>query len=215
MPVVYDPNIIKPWRKAAYRVIVLGFLAPLLVVKHRPTISGSENIPSPPFVVVANHLSNEDPPLVAVAMGCPIAFIAKQELYNVPILRSLILFLGAISIDRAKPDVSTFKAVKEVCRYGWSLGMFIEGTRSKTPGTLGVPYEGPAYFAWVLKAPIVPVGILGTDRAWGKAYVRIGKPLQPERDLEKTTWEIMKSLSELTGFAMPPPSLRPARPVLT
>jgi 1-acyl-sn-glycerol-3-phosphate acyltransferase len=209
MPALYDRNITKPWRKAVYMATELGLLAPLFVLKHRLTITGRESVPAPPFVAVANHLSKEDPPLLAVAVRRPVAFIAKQELYAVPILRSLILFYGAISIDRDKPEVSTFKAVKEVCQHGWALGMFIEGTRSKTPGMLGAPYEGPAYFAWVLRAPIVPVGIVGTDNPWGKAYARIGKPIDPDRDLDKITWDIMQSLSDLTGFTLPPRSIRP------
>jgi 1-acyl-sn-glycerol-3-phosphate acyltransferase len=204
MPAQYDPNMIKPWRKAAYVATALGFFGPWFFIKHRLSTSGHENIPEGPFVAVGNHLSNDDPPLLARTVGRPVTFIAKQELYDVAILKQLILFYGAISINREKPEPSSFKAVKEVCKHGWCLGMFIEGTRSKTPGTLGRPHEGPAYFARILKLPIVPVGIVGTDKPWGKAYSRIGKPIQPEHDLEATTWKIMEALSELTGFALPP-----------
>src|SRR5579883_3198469 len=136
----------QPMRRVAYMATAMGFFAPLYAVYHRLTVTGRENVPDVPFVAVGNHLSNTDPPLLAVAARRPMAFLAKKELYAVPILKSLILFYGAISIDRVKPEKSTFKATKEVFKNGWNLGMFIEGTRSKTPGILGRPYSGPAYF---------------------------------------------------------------------
>lgn len=204
MPVQYDPGMIDPGRQYRYRLTARYFFAPLYAIYHRMEISGRENIPEGPVLVVGNHLSNADPPLLAVVTDKPVSFIAKRELYEVPLLRPLILQYGAISIDRDKPEVSTFKAVKEVFKHGWSIGMFIEGTRNKTPGVLGQPHEGPAYFAKMLKAPILPVGLLGTNKAWGKGYARVGKPLQWSNDLDKTTWEIMEALSELTGYALPP-----------
>jgi 1-acyl-sn-glycerol-3-phosphate acyltransferase len=212
MSAEYDHKMITPQRKALYVATAMGFFAPLYAVKHRMEVSGRENLPEGPCVIVGNHLSNSDPPLLAVATVKPVSFIAKEELFKVNILRQLILIYGAISIDRGKPEVSTFKAAKDVFSHGWSIGMFIEGTRSKTPGVLGKPHEGPAYFARVLKAPIVPVGILGTDKKWAKGYARIGKPIQPHHDLQVTTWEIMESLSQLTGLALPPRPVRNPQP---
>jgi 1-acyl-sn-glycerol-3-phosphate acyltransferase len=203
MPAQFDKTAYTPVRRAIYMATARGFFAPLYSIYHRLTITGRENVPDGPFVAVGNHLSNADPPLLAVATLRPIAFIAKRELYEVPVLKQLILFYGAISVDRGKPEVSTFKAVKEVVKQGWSLGTFIEGTRNKTPGVLGQPREGAAYFARANKLPIVPVGIVGTNVRWGKAYARIGKPIEPSQDLSRTTWEIMEALSELTGFALP------------
>lgn len=180
------------------------FFGPLYAIYHRLEVTGRENIPDGPFVAVANHLSNADPPMLAVVTDRPLAFLAKEELYENSVLRNLILFYGAISIDRAKPEPSTFKAVKKAFSGGWNLGMFIEGTRNKTPGVLGMPHEGPAYFARSNKVPLVPIGIVGTNNPWGKAYARIGKPIEPSRDLEKTTWDVMDALSQLTGWALPP-----------
>ncbi|HEY9792181.1 MAG TPA: lysophospholipid acyltransferase family protein [Candidatus Obscuribacterales bacterium] len=220
MPAQYDPKMITPGRRLLYRATADYFFAPLYFMKHRMQVTGRENLPEGPCVIVGNHLSNADPPLLAVASKKPVSFIAKEELYHVPgaggaFLRSLILTYGAISIDRDKPEVSTFKAVKEVFKNGWSLGMFIEGTRNKTPGVLGQPHEGPAYFARILKAPIVPMGIIGTNQKWGQGYVRIGKPLQPAHDLEDTTWRIMESLSELTGYALPPRTVHTSKTIVT
>ena len=204
MPAQYDPNVKLLWRKAAYKATAKYFFGTLHLIKHRMSITGRENLPKEPFIAVGNHLSNEDPPLLALATERPVAFIAKQELYEKEPLRSLVLFYGAISVNRERPEASTFKAAKEAFKCGWSLGMFIEGTRSKTPGVLGQPNHGPAYFAKILKAQIVPVGIVGTDKAWGKGYTRFGKPIQPGDDLDAKTWEVMEALSDLTGFQLPP-----------
>lgn len=78
--------------------------------------------------------------------------------------------------------------------------MFIEGTRPKTPGVLGPPHLGAAYFAKSNNVPILPVGLIGTAEKGEKAFAHIGKIIQPSDDFEKTTWEIMESLSQLTGF---------------
>lgn len=204
MPAIYDPNAFTPSRAVMYIATAKYFFAPIYAICHRLEVTGRENIPKEgPLVVVGNHLSNADPPLLAVATHRQLAFMAKKELFDIPGLKQWMMCYGAISVDRAKPEVSTFKAIKYVFDSGWNLGMFIEGTRNKTPGVLGQPHTGPAYFARANKATIVPVGIVGTNKPWGKAYARVGKPIQPSKDLDATTWEIMEALSGLTGFKLP------------
>jgi 1-acyl-sn-glycerol-3-phosphate acyltransferase len=203
MPAQFDPDAFTPQRRAVYIATARYFFGSMWAVYHRLEVTGRENIPDTPFVAVANHLSNADPPILATATERPLAFLAKKELYDVPGVRQFCLFMGAISVDRDKPEPSTFKAVKKAFAGGWNLGMFVEGTRNKTPGILSQPHEGPAYFARLNKVPLLPIGIVGTEKAWGKAYAHIGKPIAPSQDLAKTTWEIMEALSELTGFALP------------
>lgn len=203
MPVQYDPKAFTPFRTGIYMATARYFFGSLFAVMNRLEFSGRENIPEGPVVFVSNHLSNWDPPLVSKVVDRPVCYLAKQELYSDKFFSGLVRFYGAISIDRDKPEVSTFKAVKEMLRCGWSLGMFIEGTRNKTPGILGQPHLGPAYFAKANNLPIVPVGIIGTNIKRGKVYAKIGKSIQPSKDLEETTWVIMRALSELTGFALP------------
>jgi len=204
VPAQFDPNAYTPARTLLYRATARYFFGTIYAIKHRLEITGRENIPTgTPLVVVANHLSNSDPPLLATATDIPLAFLAKEELYTVPGLKQWIICYGAISVDRDKPEKSTFKAVKNVFAHDWALGMFIEGTRNKNPGVLGKPHTGPAWFAKANKALIVPVGITGTNTKWGKAHARIGKPITPNVDTDITTWDIMQSLSDLTGFALP------------
>jgi len=168
------------------------------------SITGRENVPqSGPFLAVSNHISAYDPSIVVISVDKPMGFIAKKELFEIPWLSPLISLLGAIEINREKPSVSSIRTIKQAFAAGWAVGIFIEGTRNKTPGILGQPHTGAAYFAWSNKVKILPVGILNTNEPGGKAVVHIGKLMEPTGDLEHTTWEIMQAISDLTGFKLP------------
>ncbi|MBX9567541.1 MAG: 1-acyl-sn-glycerol-3-phosphate acyltransferase [Candidatus Obscuribacterales bacterium] len=203
MPVMYDPKAFSPFRTFIYMSTARFFFGPLFFLQNRLEWEGRENIPDGPCVFVSNHLSNWDPPLVTRVVDRPVSYLAKKELYSDPFFKNLVLAYGAISIDRDKPEKSTFKAVKEMLSQGWNLGMFIEGTRSKTPGILGQPHIGPAYFAKANKLPLVPIGIIGSNVKNGKVIARIGKPVEQSPDLEETTWRTLKAIADLTGFEMP------------
>lgn len=204
MTVEYDPKAFTPFRTAIYIATARYFFGTVLSIQNRLEYSGRENIPPGPCVFVGNHLSNWDPGLIAWVTDRPISYLAKKELFSDKFFRNLVLAYGAISVDRDRPEKSTFKAVKEMLAKGWSLGMFIEGTRSRTPGILGQPQMGAAYFARLNKLPIVPVGIVGMNVKYGKAYARIGKPIQPEGSLEEISWKVMEALADLTGYKLPP-----------
>ena len=205
MPVEYDPHAFTPFRTWFYMATARYFFGPIFYWQNHLEIFGRENIPSGPCVFVSNHLSSWDPPLVSHVVDRPVSYLAKKELYADKIFRNLTLTYGAISIDREKPEKSTFKAVKEMLTHkGWCLGMFIEGTRSRTPGILGRPQLGPAYFARSNKLVLIPIGITGSHIKRGKIVVKIGKPIEPEGSLEDITWHVMEALSGLTGYQLPP-----------
>ena len=203
MPVMYDPKAFTPLRTFLYMATARYFFGPLFFMQNRLEWTGRENIPDGPCVFVSNHLSNWDPPLVTRVVDRPVSYLAKKELYSDPFFKNLVLAYGAISIDREKPEKSTFKAVKEMLSQGWNLGMFIEGTRSKTPGVLGLPHIGPAYFAKANKLPLVPIGIIGSNVKNGKVIAHIGKPVEQSADLDETTWRTLVAIAELTGFQLP------------
>lgn len=191
------------------KVVQLGtaryLLWPLYFARNLLTVSGRENLPQrgTPMLIVSNHLSYWDPPVLVIAVDRPMAFVAKEELFDVKYFDKLIEFYGAMSINRGKPEKSAFKSVRQVFQNGWSVAMFVEGTRAKDPGKMGQPHLGAAYFANANKVPILPVGITGTQRRFGKAHAQLGKLIEPTSDLEATTWEIMEALSKLTGFQLP------------
>ncbi len=207
MTVEYDPKAFTKFRTGIYIATARYFFGTIFHFQNRMEFSGRENIPPGSCVFVSNHLSNWDPPLVSRVTDRPVSFLAKKELFSDKFFRNLVMTYGAISVDRDRPEKSTFKAVKEMLAQGWSLGMFIEGTRSKTPGILGQPQMGPAYFAKTNKLPLVPIGIVGTNIKRGKVVVKIGKPIQPEGSLDEISWKVMDALSELTGFELPPKTI--------
>jgi len=204
MPAEYDPKAFTPFRTAFYIATARYFFGTIFFWQNRMEFSGRENIPPGSCVFVSNHLSNWDPPLISRITDRPVSFLAKKELYSDKFFRNLVLTYGAISIDRDRPEKSTFKAVKEMLAHGWCLGMFIEGTRSKTPGVLGPPLMGPAYFAKTNKLPLVPIGIIGTNIKRGKVIAKIGKPIPAEGNLDEISWKVMDAIAELTGFQLPP-----------
>jgi 1-acyl-sn-glycerol-3-phosphate acyltransferase len=195
----YAPNQLLKQKLTANLVI-----CPFHALYSRFSYEGRENIEgNGPFVIVSNHHSYFDPPLLVISTGEPLIFVAKQELFEIPIFHYVIRFFDAISINRGKPSRDSIRAVKKAVDSGWSIGIFIEGTRNKTPGVLGRPHVGPAYFAWSNHIPIVPVGLIGTSKKFGKVTAKIGKMIEPSKNLNETTWRIMESLSELTGYGLP------------
>ncbi|MBN9393970.1 MAG: 1-acyl-sn-glycerol-3-phosphate acyltransferase [Candidatus Melainabacteria bacterium] len=169
------------------------------------TVEGRENIPAEgSLIICGNHRSFLDPPILTSATQRHMLFMAKKELWENKFFGGLLDALGAIPINREKPELATLRFIKQVMKTGWSMGMFIEGTRSKIPGQMGPPQKGCAYFAKATNSPILPVGIIGSDDKTKKLLVRIGKPIMPGPDLDAVTWQVMEALSALTGDKLPP-----------
>ena len=199
---IYNPNRYN-WLTKFYQYMVIGFLfRPVYYLFYGLKVYGKENIPKDgkPFIIMPNHLSNHDPPIISLVFNSPIAYMAKKELFEVPFLGWVITMLGAFLVDREKVSKTTIKGAKEVLSKGWCLGMFLEGTRSKTPNTLGKPNVGPAYISNLTGVPILPVGIVGSNKKFGPVTVKIGKLFYPEGELDKTCWHCAEKLAELTGF---------------
>src|SRR5688500_3746885 len=131
-----------------------------------------------PLIVVANHLSNADPPLVAgwltPALGRQMHILAKQALF-VPVLGGILRRLGATPVKAGGSDMEAFRAARAVLDRGDVLCIFPEGTRSND-GVLGAPKPGVAMLATRSEVPILPVGVSGTDRFLGRGqrFPRLG-----------------------------------------
>ena len=201
----YNPKLYSFFAKLTQTIAIWFFLIPFYYIVCRLKVYGKENIPKDykAFIVMPNHLSNLDPPLVSAALKIFIAYMAKEELYSVPIISFLIKILGAFSVNRQKVEKTSIKAAKELIERGWCIGMFLEGTRSKTPGILGNPYIGAPYIANITGVPILPVGIIGSNKPFGPITVKIGKLFYPDRDLETARWQCAEKLAELTGLKVP------------
>ena len=186
-------------------MVIWLLFRPVYYLGYHLKVLGKENIPKDkkPFIVMPNHLSNNDPPIISLALNIPIAYMAKKELFEVPFLGLAITMLGAFLVDRENVSKSTIKGAKEILKKEWCLGMFLEGTRSKIPNTLGKPHVGPAYISNLTGIPILPIGIIGSNKKGGPVTVKVGKLFYPDRDLDKGKWQCTEKLAELTGFKIP------------
>jgi 1-acyl-sn-glycerol-3-phosphate acyltransferase len=167
----------------------------LATIVFRFTTSGVDHVPrTGPLLVVCNHASNFDPPLVAggVLRRRQVRFLAKKELWKSRFLGRLIGTLGAFPVDRASAgDRQAIAASVEILRRGEALLVFPEGTRT-LDGRLQPFREGAARLALMVPGTrIVPLRLTGTFEAWGKGKViprpvrvrlRVGESFDP-RDL--------------------------------
>jgi 1-acyl-sn-glycerol-3-phosphate acyltransferase len=171
----------------------------------RARATGGENVPSTGALIVAcNHLSYYDPPLMGSLCPRRIRYMAKKELFDIPILGPVIRALGAYPVDRHGSAAAAIKRSLRVLESGGAIGIFPEGTRN-TSGTVSAQ-TGVALLASLAQAPVVPACVRGTDRALrlGRAAVAFGTPLAPpparkatRDDLAKFTAEIMKAIESL------------------
>jgi 1-acyl-sn-glycerol-3-phosphate acyltransferase len=146
----------------------------------RVIVEGQENVPDEAGVIVAsNHLSIADPILVCVTVERlvrrRVRYMAKSEAFGWPVLGPLMTAYGGFGVRRGRPDRDAYRMAREVLASGDWLGLAPEGTRSRT-GMLGEPKQGVALLAVRAAAPILPVGISGTDLLWpvGGRFPRLG-----------------------------------------
>ena len=172
----------------------------------RARVYGTQNVPADGALIVAcNHISYFDPPLMGCLCPRRIRYMAKKELFEIPVLGPVIRALGAYSVDRRGSATAAIKRSLHVLEGGGAIGIFPEGTRNLT-GTV-VPQTGVALLAALSQAPVVPACIHGTDRALRLARVDVafGPALPPpgagrkatREELAKFTAQIMKAIEEL------------------
>ena len=135
-------------------------------------VHGRENVPeNPPFIVVTNHMSVLDTPLVFLAIPARRwASFAGEKWEKHPIFGPLLRWSGAIFINRGEVDRKALTEGLQALNEGISFGLAPEGTRSKT-GQLQRAKDGAAYMALKADVPIIPIGMIDTDK-WFDNYKR-------------------------------------------
>ncbi len=181
------------------RGLVKSILSPL----YRIEVKGTEHFPIDGGVLLcANHIDNLEPPVVGISAPRPVSFMAKEELFNVPVLGSLLPGLRAFPVKRGMSDREALRKGLQVLKEGDVLGLFPEGTRSKT-GEIGKGLAGAGFFALRSEAYVVPCAIIGPYKPFRKLKVVFGPPIEmgsirEERlNAEKTTEIIMKHIEKL------------------
>ncbi len=158
-------------------------------------VRGRERVPmSGPLIVASNHVSYMDPPMVGSATRRELHFLAKQELFRVPLLGPLIRSFNAIPIRRGMADLTGMARAMDVLKRGEALLVFPEGTRSRD-GELHPARPGIGMLACASDATIVPAYISGSDRPNGwltrrtrvRVWFGVARPwkdfVSPEADL--------------------------------
>jgi 1-acyl-sn-glycerol-3-phosphate acyltransferase len=164
-----------------------GIAASMRVAGVRVRTEGVENIPSGVCVFAANHVSNLDPPAALIGVPRRISFLAKKEVFNVPVVRTALRLGKIVPVDRehAEAAITSVDRALEVLRQGISFFVFPEGTRSKD-GNLKPFKKGTFVIAIRAGVPVVPVSILGSRErmpkgtlatAPGEILLRFGAPI--------------------------------------
>ena len=190
----------------------------LLLLFTRWQVEGRENVPSRgPLIIVANHLSLADPPLLSASIPRRIVFMAKKEAFRSLIMGPLVRAWRAFPVQRDRLDREALHRAQQVLEQGLVLGMFPEGRRSITT-EMQRAYPGTSLVAIRNGAPILPVAITGSEKISPlgllrrpEIVVKIGEPLSlpptdgklTQRQLAVATDIIMARIAELL-----PPSYR-------
>lgn len=158
-------GIFKPW----YRIEAIGV----------------ENLPKEGGVLLCcNHISNFDPLVLGIMAPRPVHYMAKEELFRVPVLGGIVSRVHAFPVKRGMSDREALRKGLGVLKDGHVLGLFPEGTRSKT-GELGKGLAGAGFFALRSDAYVVPSAIIGPYKSLRKLKVVYGKPI-PMDELRST-----------------------------
>ena len=145
-----------------YHAFKWPVVSPMFHVYFQGKIYGSENVPqSEPLVIVSNHASNFDPPIVSSCVRRPVAYMAKEQLFKVPVLAQAIKLYGAYPVSRGTVDRTAIRAALSCLEEGWAVGVFLQGTRTED-GRITDPKRGAALIAAKAKAPLLPVCLWGT-----------------------------------------------------
>lgn len=175
-------------------------------------IIGRKNIPpnkakAGKYIYAANHVSIFDPTMVAMAAYCPIAFMAKKELFEPgEKLGWLVKRLGAFAVDRTKPEIATFKTVKDIVSTDWSLGIFPQGG-TRPYGKLEDIKKGFVAIAKNAKADIVPIAIADWDGypklkpfTRRNVTIKVGIPISYKLEEDEIIYEWCKQISQMADY---------------
>lgn len=175
----------------------------LFKIIFRLEIKGRKNLPhTGGFIIASNHLSYLDPAVVGAACPRTLNFMARHDLFTIPILGAFIRSVGVIPIRRNFADIASIKEALGHLRQARGIALFPEGSRSAGDGLRRDAQPGIGFMAVRSQTPVVPAFINGTQRALGrharlirltKIRVYFGKPIYPKHTDRKDNYEYFAS----------------------
>ena len=182
------------YQKLIYKLVSQIIILPVYKLIFRGKLIGRENIPQKgSFIMVSNHGSLLDPPLLGHAIGRNISFMAKSELFRIPLLGFIIKSCGAYPVKRGIVDKTTIKIACEKLSNNNSIGIFIDGTRQKD-GRVNNPKQGAAALAFKNQKLLLPVAIINSHKLvrfrfcvpiFSKIVIKVGNPINPPKSSSK------------------------------
>ena len=199
------------YQKLVYQLVSKLIIFPIYKLIFRGNLIGRENIPQKgSFILVSNHGSLLDPPLLGHAVDRNISFMAKSELFRIPLLGFIIKSCGAYPVKRGIVDKKTIKIACEKLSSNQSIGIFIDGTRQKN-GRVNKPKQGAALLSFKNQKLLLPVAIINSHRLvkfkffipfFTRIVIKVGKPINPPKgasknDLGKVTNYLQETINNM------------------
>lgn len=159
---------------------------------YRVKVIGRDHFPKEGGVLLCtNHIDNFDPPVVGIACPRDVHFMAKEELFSVPVLKTVLPKVKAFPVKRGMSDREAFRKALKILKSGEVVGLFPEGTRSTT-GELGPGLAGAGFFALKGDAVVMPCAIIGPYKLFKPLKVVYGKPIDiaPYRERRASSEEV-------------------------
>lgn len=202
---------VKKTKTTVYHLVRSFLVNPIFHLYFRGTVSGREKVPlKGKLIIVSNHASVFDPPLLSAAIPRAVSYMAKEELFQIQGLTQIITALGAYPVNREGVDRKAIRQAISRLEQGWATGIFIEGTRT-SDGKIKDPKLGAALIAAKAQAPLLPVCLCGTEKIsvsgkkmpqFVKIHIKIGDLIEPpisgkKEQLELVTRQCGESLNNL------------------
>jgi 1-acyl-sn-glycerol-3-phosphate acyltransferase len=168
-------------------------------------VTGKDNVPPRgPLIVVANHQSNFDPPLLCASLPRRVSFLAKKSLFKSAIPSWFLRSYGAYPVDRGGADIGAYRWALRQLDAGQMIVIFPEGTRTR--GGMRKAHPGVARLALSTGVSLLPVGMTGTERLGtvlrvfnptGKIRVNIGPPFAVPNIDGRPGPDVLKSITDM------------------
>ena len=189
-----------------YHLFKWSVVSPMFHLYFQGHIEGAHHVPKQgPLLVVANHASDFDPPIVSSCVRRPVSYMAKEELFQVPVLAPAIRLYGAYPVKRGSADRSAIREALKQLDNGWAVGVFLQGTRTPD-GRIPSPKLGAALIAAKAQVSMLPVSLWGTHHIFSEGTklprqvpvtVRIGSPIEPpESTAKEALWQVTQDCTD-------------------